>query len=322
LWVLLAGALLLMGAGKSCSDDAELGAVLRFDTDTVAIGRPFTAQASVVYAREFGLIMPDSAKGYAPFELVRIDTIRRGMVRDTIVEDDKKRSYVILADSLQLTLRTFSLDSVQRLRLRYRLIDSTVTPPDTHWAVSSTDSVRLNACWPRVPPASAQPQFDFGLNQIREPFDWQGLFVLLALLGMLGSAAAWALQRPIRRYLARRALDTAWAAQQAELSRLEGLIETDAKASLAGINALWRAHFQSELFVRLSALTTAELADALAATPLAPDSPILVALSRAEDRAVYAGLAADAASVRADLSRLREILATDTARRREAIARS
>lgn len=313
-------ALALMGASKSC-DEGNLGATFTFETDTVALGRPITAVGTIRYAEGYPLIPPDTARAYRPFELIRIDTLARAVPIDTLVDDEKPaRRVVILADSLRWHLRSFSLDSVQQLALRYRIIDTTDGGRDTTTLTTSADSVRFVARWANPPPASAQPTFDFTQPELQAPFDWPGLFILLAVLGVVGALATWLLRQPVLRWLARRRLDRAHAQRLSDLTQLEARLATEPAEALIGINRLWQQHFAADTGLQLRALTARELAEQLPTTPLADAAPPLVALSAAEAQAAYAGRPVTAETVADALARLRALLADDYTRRRRALS--
>ena len=282
---LLLCALLALGVPAGAAE----GPVGRFSRAVVEVGQPFDYELRYRHAPGAEVIFPDSLADFGTLEYNgrtwQPTRTRRGQSLDVAVYH----------------LRTFALDSVQRLQLPVLVLRG---PRDTLRLLPPPVAVRLHRTAPVLPAGRAGlPMLRDGYQQLplapafNYPLWLAGLGGLLLLAG-----GAWAVagRRGLQRYARykRRKNHVYFLAQLTRYAERFTLSRSAAQVERAVV--LWKNYLSSLEQTNLASLTTSELV-----AHFANDEDVRRAL-RATDRVVYGNLLSeDAREVDAAFQRLR-----------------
>jgi hypothetical protein len=227
--------------------------------DTVALGRPFTVQLVGVQGLAVKPQVPDTLTDFRPFEVVSTE---------------------YEADKWTFVLRSFSIDSVQRLSLRLKYPrGAEATQPEV---IRFTFQSALHE-----PLKTAQYTWDNSLYPIRLPVRWVLVLGIVLILLVAIGFSLWFLRMPLKRSIARWHTQRRWALflrAWAEIER-RNLAEPE---RLRALNTLWMHHLRPN-GPPLEALTLHELQTELNQAQFQPEAQTLLASIQTEYEAFYAG---------------------------------
>lgn len=263
--------LLLLAAGAAAqaptTADSSTGPTGRFRRPAVRVGELVEYELSYRHAPALEVIFPDSAADFAPFEYVG----RRYYPTRT----RQGRSL----DRAVYRLRTFSLDSVQRLVLPVTVLSGR----DTLLVPTAPATVRLARTAPTPPPGVAPvlrqnlrvlpvaPQFNY-------PYWLAGLGVVLALVGGVVLGFRRSLRQRYRRYRLRKN-HAYFLAQYAR--HVERFTLSRSPTNMERAITLWKNYLSTLEDNNITSLTTREIVD-----HYHRDADVSLAL-RLADRVIY-----------------------------------
>ena len=166
----------------------------RFVRRTVRVGQPIRYELAYRHASDLEVIFPDSTTNFGSFELIRRS------YRPTRTQQGRS------LDRTVYLLRTFSLDSVQQLRLPVLVLRGR----DTLTISSLPDSVRILRTAPPLQPGAPTPTLRANVQPLpvearfNYPYWLAGLVLLLTLVGGLVLGFRKRLRRRYQRYRRRK----------------------------------------------------------------------------------------------------------------------
>ncbi|MDX1909160.1 MAG: hypothetical protein SF053_19130 [Bacteroidia bacterium] len=265
-------------------------AVLRFETDTVSIGRPVRLRLTVEHPQDAELLLQESRDAFWPFELM--NTMR----------EPSRNNLPMALTLISYRLRTFEVMPRQAVRIRM----AAVIYGDTIPIEVVSDSIRLNSRIQHVTPElSYRPHQT--LAPLADPPDYTrlgimgaGLLITLIILGV-------SLRKPLIRYFRLRQIRREWLNTVRRVQNMEQ--ERDPVLYVSAMNALWKGLLDPEDQYGLKSMTTTELSRYMDEIPGITDlqRDALLHASRTGDRVVHAGLPLtndDAVSIAWEVRRL------------------
>lgn len=248
---------------------AQPVARLKFNTDTIAIGRPFEAVLSLRSQGQGNWVYPDSNSTFGSFEWV-----------DMVIEGDSSRQENL---TLKYRFRSFDIRPRQSLRLQVQWIAG----QDTFQVLSNADSIRIQS---RIPVYNdTLPYLRYAhFYTIEAPTDYS-LIILLALAGIcILALLVLMLRKPFLKMRARRKIQKRWK----QLHRaLQALPEDQPQALVYGLNHIFKNWVSESGPIAYGSMTTTEMKKSndawLLSNPEVHD--LMIRLSEALDSTVYAG---------------------------------
>ena len=281
-------------------------ASLRFGSDTTAIGRLISLKMEIAHPEELVVVFPLESDAFHPFELV------------SQVAKPTKTVAGNSLDEVTYQVRTFEMLEKQTVRLPYAFLIPGVSSVDTSWNYVQSDTVSLNVRIGEPESDRGLESFE-GLNPIDTPPDYSlmmilGIIVLIMLipLGMF-------LRAPIQRYLHLQQLKQAWQGVRKSLKQLEN--NSDQTFVLDRLNRIWKYYLDDKDQIGLRSMTTTEVELHIPELMFLTRSQqnILVQVSKAADRVIYAGTPISDSELSTLIWELHEVVDATYQERREAM---
>jgi len=246
----------------------------QFLTDSIDIGRPFRYALTFDHAPTVDVFFPDTARQFSPFlvqNVVTLPTRTTGSGRTAISRD-----------SAVYTLVSFSVDSVQVLRVPVLQVNNT----DSTTFLSQPDTVLLRSTL--NPAAPGKPNVDLLTAQtdvlpLKQQFNYPLLGVSLLVAGIVGFLLYGLFRKPISRFSTLYQLNRRHIRFLREYTRLIRLLNADTASDYANQSIiLWKAYLEKLEKRPYVPLTTSEIAERMG------DPDVADALRQA-DRMIYGG---------------------------------
>ena len=216
------------------------------------------------------IIFPDSTWNFKPFELIRTEA------ELTQTEGDRSR------DAIIFHLRSFELIESFVLKIPFQFHNG----GDTTTLYEQSDTL-----WLRQQVASLSPpppfQIETGIFGLKDPPNYSLWITIGLVMLVLLALAIRSLQKPLRKYWAKRKVRGEWNGIR---RRLKDLPENDPAAFLDGLNTAWKDYLARSQPLPLRSLTTTELKQHLPELQEVDEGGkhTLLEIAQTGDRVVYA----------------------------------
>ncbi len=269
----------------------------------IKVGVPFLAELSVRHPEDVVVIFPDSAKDFAPYELVTSDP------RPTHTESGTS------IDATLLTLLSWEVDSIQKMQFSAGYLNAqgdTILVPSNEVELeflpivtAYSDSLKLKMIKDMLP--------------IAEPINFLAIGILIFIGAAIVIGLYFLLRKPVGRALRRWSVKRDWQRFRSDYQRVLPLLPQQEEYTTA-LSMAWKRYLDRRNAHHLQALTTSELEDALREIPILSDEDIqvLVALGRSRDMVMFAGIPETDERLRSLHERIGAIMEKEFKRRKEA----
>ena len=233
-----------------------------FLTDSIEIGRPFQYALTFWHAPTVDVLFPDTARQFSPFLVQRVATF-------TTKTTGSGRQRVS-RDSAVYTLVSFSVDSIQLLRVPLQQVNGTdtttlLTQPDTVFlrttlAAAGTLQTDVDAASPLGLLAT-----ETDVLPVQQQFNYPLLGVSLLLAGILGFLVYGLFRQPILRFLGLYRLNRRHIRFLRDYNRLSRNLDADTATDNANQAVVtWKTYLEQLERRPYVSLTTSEIAERLA----------------------------------------------------------
>jgi hypothetical protein len=270
---------------------------------SIKVGIPFKVELSVRHPQDMVVVFPDSAKDFAPYELVKSNP------RAT------KTDAGFSVDATILELISWEIDSMQALQFNIGYLDAkgdTIRVPSNKTELTFlpvltaySDSLKLKLHEKILP--IIEP-----INFVAWAIILFGLAAFLVILFVL-------LRKPATRTLRRWAVKRDWDRFRREYEGVLPLLPQQENYATA-LSMTWKRYLDRRNAHRLNAMTTSELAEALEQIPILNEEDItaLTDLGRSRDMILFAGVPESEERLRSYHQRIGAVMEKEYQRRKEA----
>jgi hypothetical protein len=282
---------------------AQVVATLTAIDQQIQIGRPFQVELSVRHPEDVIVVFPDSAKEFKPFELVS------SKPRSTHTENG------VSVDATVFKLFSWEIDSLQQIQLPVQFLG---VAGDTQQVMSNSAQLLFLPMIPVYSDTLKLKAHGWTVD-IREPFPWLGFLVSFAAFVLVASLLVALLHKPVRKMFRRMRVSRDWRAFKHEHERILQLLENQEVFSTR-LQSAWKTYLDRKGYLDLHALTTPELAGALANLPAIDQEGIdaLVELGHTRDLLLFANQVAEPGQLKALHAVVAKVLEKEYQRRKEA----
>ncbi len=283
----------------------EIKGSLRFDEDSLDLGRPTKVWMEIQHPSDVVVVFPDSASDFDSWEIA--EAIPFATETKNQVSTDKK-AYLI---------RSFEIDSMQYLRLPYRFL----LGPDTVLRFTDYDSIAFRTRIP-VMPDSAVFFSHAGLTDISDTPDYLLWGLIIVVVHVFIGLLFVLLRKPIRRVFAMRKLEKEWKKVTERLGKTQQLIPQP-QAFMNEVNFIWKHYLDPQKHFSLATLSSSELAQTLPqlAQLDSGEQNALLQLSQKADLVLYAGKAMNEQQLISVPQQLQDVLKKEFERRKAELAK-
>lgn len=267
-------------------------ATIEFQADTVAIGKTVPLRLEIEHPSDVVVVFPNKSTDFEPFELVGVEA--------SPTKTTNHRSW----DAVIYQVKTFDISPFQSVNLPYGYI----LGKDTLRKSIQSDSIKLME---RIPELKDDLTFQLhnDIAIIKSPPNYTLWILIIAGIMILLVAMAYALRKPIERYLSLRRHEQNWLATLKEIQEMERL--QDQTEMFDKLNIIWKSYLDPHHEMGLRSMTTTELQTAIKSFRQFSkfQQEELIEMSEIGDQVMYAGEEISRADVQRMILSLKQILA-------------